>query len=168
MNKSSNKNVLKVSCICVFILVLVLVASVLLTNTFGKTFDNAKSLDIEKFVDVTRGIEYSVPVFAGTGEQSITDYRVASAKGYEIEFFTFDNQEDAKEFFDNIISKYSMLVANGNPVEEKYGNNYSKYTVSSEKEYMYIYRVEDKIASLYVKDLNAKQKAIDDFESIIL
>lgn len=168
MDKSRKKNVLKVSCICVFVLVLVLVVCVLLANTFGKTFDNAKSLDIEKFVDVTKGVEYSVPVFAGTDEQSVTDYRVASAKGYEIEFFTFDNQEDAKGFFDSLISKYSMLVVNGNPVEEKYGNNYSKYIVSSKEEYMYIYRVEDKITSLYVKDLNAKQKAIDDFESIIL
>lgn len=168
MDRSGKKNVFKVSCIYVFVLVLAFVASILLVNTFDKTFDDAKPLDVEKFVDVTRGIEYSVPVFAGTGEQSVTDYRVASAKGYEIEFFTFDNQEDAKEFFDNIISKYSMLVANGNPVEEKYGNNYSKYMVSSEDEYMYVYRVEDKIASLYVKDLNAKQKAIDDFESIIL
>lgn len=94
----------------------------------------------------------------------VKDASIASSiAGWQIEFFTFEDEEHAKDMFDKNKKDFEESK-DGKIVTEKNINveNYSTYSLTTSSNYMYISRVDNTVIYLKVSESNKK-----DVEKII-
>lgn len=88
----------------------------------------------------------------------VEDASIASSiAGWQIEFFTFEDEEHAKDMFEKNKEDFEESKE-GNIVTEKGVdmNNYSTYSLTTSTNYMYISRVENTVIYLKVSESNKK------------
>lgn len=81
----------------------------------------------------------------------------SSLSGWQIEFFTFENEEYAKDMYEKNKKDFEENK-DGDVALEKSTNlkNYSTYILSTSDNYMYISRVDNTVIYLKVSDSNKK------------
>lgn len=145
--------------ILIGILSFVVAASIVVFVVFSLSSKKVP-VDILKFEETTiksgytfgvdQELEKSNPVFKNTG------FAIDEEDGYQIEFYVLGNASDANKLFDTMKTDLEALNATSISKTESRAN-YSKYSVSTEKHFRYVTRIDNTVLYANVEIKNKEE-----------
>jgi len=95
----------------------------------------------------------------------ITDARLATLDGIEIEMIQYTDSESAEKVIEGNIDSFNLLKSSGAAEKDTKGDNYHKYFLVSNNRYMISVRVEDTV--VFCKTLLTNKDKVDElFEKL--
>lgn len=112
------------------------------------------SLTTEEFIKKAKENGYQiVDVKAQFSEyDELKDATLAMNDNYQIEFYTLDNETNAKSMFDTNKATFESYKESSNIEFNKSMSNYNTYSLTSGEYYMYLSRIDNTLIYLRVKN----------------
>ncbi len=154
--KKNKMNIRLIIFIVIAILVLALVILGIVKLVKSKSDSSGyKELTAEEYVKIVENNKYTINDITET--MSSYNYiqnaimAVSENKEYQIEYYMFTDVTSAYNFFSNKKTAISMVFGPDDAVDESETDEYSKYSVSSDKLYCTVFRIGESVVCVDAK-----------------
>ena len=151
-----NKKALFVVLIVVLVIVSVIASGVFLV--FKLVNREKEALTVKDFISIMEDNDFEVGEVTEQFEDAdieVEDAYVALGDDYQIEFYTFEDEENAKMFFKVNKAKFDEDSASSRISTS--GKNFTSFSITADGDYRFVERVEDTVIYLDV-DKNYKDE----------
>lgn len=145
----------KKALVVVLIVVLIIVAVVAIGGCLIVKFLNIEkeSLTVKEFISIMEDNDFEVEEVTNQFDDAdieIEEAYVAVGEDYQIEFYTFEDDENAEMFFKVNKAKFDEDVARGRVSVN--GKNYDSFSIIADGEYRFVERVDETVIYLDVDE----------------
>ena len=145
--------------IAILIIILVIAGIVGLVSLVKRVFHITKeAISVNTFIEVMEDNDFAVTKVTDKDSTNAKDAYIAEKGEYQIEFYTFDDVDDADDFFNITRSKFDSDRANTRI--QFHGRNYESFNIVTGGKYKFVERIDKTV--IYVNVDNEYKKSVND------